>query len=119
MFGLLIKVQNVRATTYLVEHANAKIKSTPPFHEHTHTHTLLVNNHVHPTSGFAMGNMRSKLDSEDRREKISSVSVPLIPAQLAMSYVISNNLYTMKFQRITVTQHVIPVFICLFTLAFM
>lgn len=64
--------------------------------------TVLVNSHIHPTSSFATGNMKSKLNSGDRREKISGVSFPPIPAQSATSCGISNNLYTMKFQRTTV-----------------
>lgn len=115
-FGLLIKVQNVRATICLVQHANTKMKSSPPFYEHTHT--VLVNNHIHPTSGFATGNKRSKLDSEDRREKISGMSLPPIAAQLATSCGTSNKLHTMKFQRTTVNQHETPVFVCFFTLGF-
>lgn len=62
--------------------------------------------------------MRSKLDAEDRREKISGMSFPTIPAELATSCGINNELYTMKFQRTTVNQHEIPVFVCFFTLAF-
>lgn len=87
------------------------MKSSPPFYEHTRT--VLVNNHIHPTSGFATGNKRSKLDSEDRREKISGMSLPPIAAQLATSCGTSNKLHTMKFQRTTVNQHETPVFVSL------
>lgn len=101
-FGLLIKVQNVRTTICLVQHANTKIKSSPPLHEHTQT--ILVNNPIHPTLVYARRNMRSKADLEDRREKKSVACHFHLFQQLATSCSMSNTFYTMKFQSIRVTQ---------------